>query len=159
MELQTIHVVEISRLEPFDWIPLLDASRAEGFGLVERLLSDWREGRNRFGAPGERLLACVEGEVIVGICGVNREPDRACERTGRLRRLYLLPDYRGRGLASVLVARLITFAGGHWERLTVNCGPLPVGPFYERFGFVPLDHSGLTHCLELTNRNSGLCLS
>ncbi|MBC8478225.1 GNAT family N-acetyltransferase [bacterium] len=144
MELLRIHT-----LESLDWIPILTASRTERLQLVQRLLDDFNSNLNRFDKAGELLLVQVERKVVTGVCGLNREPEVSLQRSGRVRRLYIDPAYRNRGLASGLIERIILLGRDYFSSLTVNCGSLPVGPFYERFGFFPIEAPGITHMLAL----------
>jgi GNAT superfamily N-acetyltransferase len=142
--------LQMQSLDPFDWAELLDASRAEGHNMVNRLLRDFRAGTNRFDAPGEILLAHAEGQTIVGVGGLNLEPECSFARAGRVRRLYILPRCRAHGLGRSLVDGLASFAASHHDRLTVNVGKLAAGGFYEHLGFTPVEHAHITHVMELT---------
>jgi GNAT superfamily N-acetyltransferase len=140
----------IQTLDSHDWSRLFTESQAEGLNMVRRLLDDFKSGVNRFDASGELLLVQVESQVVIGVCGLNREPDSKLERAGRVRRLYICPEYRGCGLATSLVRSVIKHSREYFSRLTVNCGHLPVDTFYEQLGFKPTTCTGITHILELS---------
>ena len=120
--------------------------------MVNRLLTDFRSGTNRFDAPGEVLFAYLSGIRVVAVAGLNQEPDEGMHRTGRIRRLYVLPKFRGRGLARGLVQHIELAAETHFRRITVNVGILDAGGFYEHLGFSRSDDSGITHVKELAHR-------
>ena len=144
----------IRELEVCDWEEILRVSLDEGYNRVNRLLEDFRAGRNRFDSPGETLLAHVHDNSVVAVCGLNRE-EETCFRmagrmAGRIRRLYVVPALRGKGLARSLVEGLISFAFGHHNTITVNVGKLPSRTFYEHLGFSPVEHPHITHVKQLT---------
>jgi len=131
------------------WKDILRESRGEGYSIVERLLDDFRAGRNRFDAPGEALYAHFLGQVAIAVCGINRETDRTYSNAGRIRRLYVLPQYRGNGLAHDLVDVITRHASMTFDHLTVNVGTSEARGFYEHLGFVPVQLPGITHCRKL----------
>lgn len=140
---------EIDSVDPYGWAEILSTSLAEGYGMVRRLLDDFRAGTNRFDAPGETLLVHLDREVVVGVGGLNLEPDPGIVRAGRVRRLYVLPHHRGKGLARALIEDLIAFASGKHDVLTVNAGRPAVRAFYEHLGFRPVDYPRITHVKDL----------
>ncbi|MHC4597916.1 MAG: GNAT family N-acetyltransferase [Planctomycetota bacterium] len=141
--------IRLESTDPFDWTEILDASRSEGYNMVNRLLADFRAGTNRFDAPGELLLAQLSGNGIVAVAGLNRERDESLPRAGRIRRLYVVPDFRGRGLGRSLVDEITAAAPSHFGTLTVNVGKLDAHGFYENLGFSPVEHPRITHRKEL----------
>ena len=95
-------IQRLAALDPVQLEPILVASQREGFRFVARLAEEWASGVNRFEGLGEALFGLFVGSGLVGIGGLNRQD----QKTGRLRRFYILPAYR---------------------RQTV--GPLPVGAY------------------------------
>lgn len=69
----------------------------------------------------------------IAVRGLNIEPDD--HQFGRIRRLYVLPNYRNRGVGTKLVNYLINHACGYFCGVTVNIGRLPVEDFYSKPGF------------------------
>lgn len=66
--------VEIQRLDDVEeLLPLVALEEAEGFGMVSRLVQDWRTGVNRFKVGGEVLLGArlrtVASSASVGLTG------------------------------------------------------------------------------------------
>ena len=135
----------IESLDVYDWTEIQCESQAEGHNMVNRLLTDFRAGVNRFDAPGEALYAHFSGQVLVAVAGMNQEADPSYPRAGRIRRLYVVPRFRGRGLACNLMEELTGCAVTHFDTLTINVGKLDSRGFYEHLGFKPVQHPGITH--------------
>lgn len=124
--------------------PLRARAAAEGYNHIERLCADWASGANRFSRPGERFLLArsPDGDVIA--CGgLNIDPFEPGGRTGRLRRVYVAPSARGKGLGRRLIAALL--ADHPFDRITVRAGPADAGRFYEALGFEAVSHPTRTH--------------
>ena len=141
--------IRINSVEPYDWTQILRESLSEGHNMVNRLLTDVRSRANRFDAPGEALLACLSGNGVVAVGGLNREPDESLARAGRIRRLYVAPEYRGHGLGRKLVEEITALAQPHFAVLTVHVGKLKARGFYEHLGFAPVELPGITHTKDL----------
>lgn len=144
----------VTAIDPDHWSSILRESLAEGHNMIRRLLSDFRSGVNRFNAPGEILYAHFSGQVPIAVCGLNRETDPRFPRSGRIRRLYVVPRFRRKGLARTLVDELIQHAVLHFDTLTVNVGKAEAREFYEGLGFVPVHSPTITHVLSLTSENT-----
>ena len=134
---------------------LVAAADAEGFGHVGRLAEEWAGGANRFDRPGERLLeARSEGGVLVGVGGLNVDPYAPeGERAGRLRRMYVLPAWRGRGIGRRLVQAVEAAARAHFDVLVLRTHDPDAAAFYERLGFACVrGDSHRTHARPLGGR-------
>ena len=108
---------------------------ADGRAMVERLVREWADGRNRFDRPGERAyVARLEGRVC-GVCGLNRDPFAGDASVGRVRRLYVATAARRRGVGSAMLARLIADARGHFQTLHLRTHDAVASAFYEAVGF------------------------
>ncbi len=88
----------------------MGSSQSEGHNMVNRLLTDFHAGNNRFDAPGEALFAYIDGNVVVAIAGLNLEPGLSLGSAGRVRRMYVIPRCRGNGLARSLVEEIASLA-------------------------------------------------
>jgi GNAT superfamily N-acetyltransferase len=139
----------IRSVSPNDWTEILRASQGEGHNMVNRLLTDFDSGTNRFDSPGEILLVHLDSDSVVGVCGLNLERETCFGKAGRVRRLYVIPGCRNAGLGRCLIEAIISFASAHHDVLTVNVGKLAARGFYEHIGFTPIDRPGLTHKKEL----------
>jgi len=118
--------------------------------MVNRLIADYDSGENKSDKEGEKLIGFSLDNAIVGLCGLNVEPTNG--KYGRIRRLYILPEYRNRGIGTRLVKHLIRYAGRNFEGIVVNIGELPVDNFYRSLGFRSVSNSSFTHFLALSVR-------
>jgi hypothetical protein len=66
---------------------MLAESETAGFRAIDRLINDWRTGANRFDCPGEALFLAKQENLVIGICGLNRDPYTNSDQIGRIRRL------------------------------------------------------------------------
>lgn len=123
--------------------------------MVNRLVADFKSGSNRFDALGEALFVHLVDNSVVAVAGLNREPDKSLPRAGRIRRLYVMPDFRGKGLGRRLVDGIMSAAMPDFGMLTVNVGKLDADGFYEHLGFISVDHPSVTHTKDLAH-NKGL---
>lgn len=111
----------------------------EGHGMVLRLVEKFRGGSNRFNETGEALWVAHAGTVLVGVCGLNRDPFALPEeRAGRVRRLYVVPEWRRRGVATALLGEVIATARASFATLTVFTTAQAAGAFYRAHGFEPV---------------------
>jgi GNAT superfamily N-acetyltransferase len=117
---------------------------AEGHVFVERLAADWNSHTMRFDRAGEALLAAYANDGLAGIAGLTLEPVVAGAL--RMRRFYVRPSYRRRGIGHNLAAELLVQAGSAGKPVTVNAAPASFS-FWESLGFVPDRHDGHTHIL------------
>lgn len=111
------------------------SARNEGFRFLDRLLKDYRSGANTFAKPGEVLCAIREGGRLVGIGGLNIDPFDGSGRTGRLRRLYVDPAFRGRGVGRALVCALEAVAVQHFCTLRLFTDDSDASRFYQSLGY------------------------
>ena len=122
---------------------------AEDIRNVSRLIVDWHNGAERFTKPGEMLLAGFEGGTLVAIGGITVEPDPTLQAM-RLRRLYVRPAWRRRGVGGLLAAALIERGFAYANLLTVNAGVPGAAEFWEALGFLRVRADGRTHELKRT---------
>jgi GNAT superfamily N-acetyltransferase len=137
-----------SRL-PDEVAVLVTASMEEGYAFVARLFREWGSGDNRFDKPGEVLFLAYHGPDVVGVCGLNRDPFAGSSKIGRVRRLYVLPGFRGLGIARRLVDAVVEHGRGHFELIRVRAGTPSVSDFYHRIGFRALDDADATHAIHV----------
>ena len=133
--------------------PSIDALRkrsvAEGHGLVERAVTGWADGSNRFDRNGEAFFLARDDWRVVGMCGLNVDPYLDDPRLGRIRHLYVDPQYRRRGIGSSLVESSLTAAAERFDRVRLRTFDLSAGRFYVSLGFKPVDEDAATHSLSL----------
>lgn len=146
-------VLRVDTLPP-DMDPLARAASAEGFGFVQRLMDEWDSGVNRFDLPGEALFVARAGPMLIGVCGLNRDPYAKGAKgakgavdngIGRVRRLYVLPPFRRRGVGRDLTAAVLEAAHGTFDRLRLRTNNPQAAKFYEAIGFVAIDEEDATH--------------
>ena len=139
------------------FVSLVAESEREGWRFVGRLADEWAAGTNRFDQPGEALFIARVGGLIIGVCGLNADPYTADVATGRVRRLYVLPAYRGRGIGGQLVRSVLAAAAGRFRRLRVRTESLEASRLYQRLGFQPVvSVVDCTHVLELVRVEPGV---
>lgn len=135
----------MTSLAPESLGALLAAADTEGHNLVRRLVDDWASGANRFNRPGEALFEAVaDDDVVVGVCGLNVDPFVGDPRLGRLRHLYVHPQWRRQGVGRQLVAAVLEAAAGCFDVVRLRTGRPEAVALYERVGFEPV--AGDAHC-------------
>ena len=144
-----LQLVRITVDLPDDFPVLRAAADAEGHRHMARLGADFASGAQRFDQAGEVLLAAfLEGE-LVGIGGVTQEPAAHPGEALRMRRLYVLPQARRRGVASSLADALLNEALSHTRLVTVHAGNPDAERFWDALGYArvadrPWSHEFLT---------------
>ena len=96
--------------------------------------------QNQYFENGGMFLVITDNDRVVGTGGVLRLCDKVCE----LKRMWFLPQYRGRGLGSRLITQLIEWArdnGYETMRLDVadEVRSAPAVRLYERLGFTRIE--------------------
>ena len=140
--------VESLRELPAGFEALAAASVREGYRHLVRLGDDWASGENRFDGPGEVLFAAHAEGRLVGVCGLNRDPFATDGSVGRVRRLYVSPDARRRGVARLLVARVLARAQGYYVSVRLRTNDPGAMRFYEAIGFERVDSPDATHEID-----------
>jgi GNAT superfamily N-acetyltransferase len=145
--------VELRELRAIDDVPTLlgelaTRARGEDFAMLDRLVAEWRSARGRFDAPGERLLAVVVDGTLVAVGGITRDPWSPAH-VGRIRRLYVDPEHRGRGLGALVLADLVRGARATFGELHLRTTTERGAAFFEACGFAPIDAPEATHALQL----------
>lgn len=137
------------RLSPF--VPeggvfefLLSASLREDFRMLLRLQENWNSGKNRFSRTGEKLLGAFARDRLVGVCGRNIDPYFPMARFGRVRHLYVDPEYRRLRVGTMLVKAMIEGAACFFEAMNVRA-PVEAFAFYEGLGFRRVEDADVTH--------------
>jgi len=130
--------------EQDDLAHLLEVSEAEGYIQIRRLMNDWDSGENCFDKLGECFyVAADELNRVVAVCGLNDNGDKR----GRLRRLYVHPGYRGRGLGRQLSQACIDHGLQTFDNIVVNAGGDMAVQFYENWGWHRIKGERVTHSL------------
>jgi len=123
---------------PSDIGVLVERAQEEGHHHIQRLASEWLAGSNRFAAAGELFLYAVDqtGSTI-GVVGLNRDPYQTgpADKHGRLRRMYVLPQWRRHGVARALLKRIELAAWGNFSQIQLNTSSTAAGQFYTAMGY------------------------
>jgi len=133
-----------------DFNELLEESLKEGYEHLKRFKEQWELGENRFDRPGEMHVVAVEGMRPVGICGLNIDPYLYDEKVGRLRHLYVHPDFRGLTIGSILVNEVIDCAKDSFDLLRLRTNEEAASKFYIKLGFEISEKENETHRLVLS---------
>jgi GNAT superfamily N-acetyltransferase len=132
-------------------IDVLGAEAAcEGYRFLERLVAEWMSHRQRFAREGEALLAAYVGNELAGIGGITIEP--AVMGALRMRRFYVRPSFRRRGIGHKLALSLLERSRSLECQVMVNAGPAEASAFWEALGFMPDPGNGHTHIFHPRNR-------
>jgi GNAT superfamily N-acetyltransferase len=152
-----VSIARISDLKDEEIQPLVDEAHRQGFDFVQRLLTDFRSGANRFDKVGEALFGAYDDGRLIGVGGLNCDPYLNDESIGRVRHVYVLSAYRRRRVATALMDRIIREAHGQFRLLTLRTRTQEASAFYESLGFAPTTEiPNATHYLRLW-KNSDVC--
>lgn len=132
-------ISEIKALKVDELEPLVLQSEQEGFRHLRRLVNEYQSGENTFSGQGEALYIAREQEQIVGIVGLNQDPF-SDHSTGRVRRLYVHPDYRHLGIGKQLVQKVTSEANKFYNILVLHTDSEQASTFYLALGFKPDPH-------------------
>ena len=143
--------------EPITQIPfpgferLIIQAGQEGHIFIERLRQEWASHENRFDKPGEALYAIFHRETVIGIGGINRSPFAATtDNPGRLRRFYILPEWRRRGVGAKFVRFIVEKARHEFKLLELRTHREEAQHFYEQQGFERIyENEFVTHRMVL----------
>lgn len=129
-----IAIAQISAL-PDCLSKLAEKARNEGFHFIDRLVADFEAGINTFSKEGEALFEARMNGSLVGIGGLNRDPYINKPRVGRVRRLYVDPDFRRAGVATLLMKAIERAAQDSYSELRLLTDTDAGASFYTRLGY------------------------
>ncbi|WP_144510566.1 GNAT family N-acetyltransferase [Bacillus sp. FJAT-22090] len=145
-----IEVKKISDLKEVDVSKLIQESEKEGYRFVSRLVSEYKDGTNRFSEQGEALYGVWDGTDLIAIGGLNRNTTGTDDNSARLHRFYTLPDYRRKGVGSELFKVIYDNAKGQFNEITTKTESSKADAFYRANGFAFDERSpDTTHVLSL----------
>ena len=75
---------------------LATLARKEGYDLIDKLIEEYRTGKNCFSQNNEFLACAYDGNKLIACGGLNQQwgDNGIEERIGRVRRFYVHPKYR-----------------------------------------------------------------
>jgi GNAT superfamily N-acetyltransferase len=133
-------------------VPGLDVlageAQAEGYEFIATLLEEWASADNRFDGPGEVLCGHLENGLVTAVGGLNCDPFAGRPDMGRIRKVYVRPAWRGKGIGGALVTYLAEQARRHFSCVRLRAENAAAARLYERLGFVPVDSPDATHLLQ-----------
>jgi GNAT superfamily N-acetyltransferase len=119
------------------------AADGEAYEMLTVLADEWATGANRFDKPGEALVAAREGTVLAGMGGINQ--DIYFAGALRMRRFYVYPPYRRRGVGRAIATFLLERPESQGKLITLNAPHAEAARFWESLGFVRDKDAGHTH--------------
>src|ERR1700677_5324056 len=128
---------------------LLAEAREEGYDFIETLVEEWASAENRFDAPGEILCGRLDHGLLVAVGGLNCDPFAGRADVGRIRRIYVRPAWRDKGIGRALVTTLLEQARTHFRCVRLRSENAEAARLYERIGFTPIANPDATHILIL----------
>ena len=142
-------MIELRRIRyaPALFAALIEEAPRTGGSFLLRLRDEWESGANRFDRPGEALFGAFDGERLVGVGGLNRDPWQP--ELGRLRHLYVLEAWRGRGAGRALAERILAQASGRFTVVRLRTRAPEAVALYRSLGFLPSEGEHETHRLRL----------
>lgn len=148
--MQNIQINTIQTLEFEQCKNLIESSKAEGYNFVEKLWNEYQSGLNRFDEDGANLWGTYLNETLVAIVGVHIDTYLNKSTIGRVRHLYVLPEYRRHKIGREIMLTLIEHAKKHFETLTLRTLTEHGDKFYKSLGFSDeLRFENATHWLNL----------
>ncbi len=143
MEIRKIKDSSIGLLEI-----LANEANSEGYRFVQRTIDEWRNYINKFSKKGEILFGIFISDLCVGIGGLNVDPFINDPNIGRIRHVYISQKYRRKGLATLLLRKIIQIAAMHFELLRLYTENPNASSFYESLGFIESKAEKKTHILK-----------
>ncbi|WP_336933021.1 GNAT family N-acetyltransferase [Acinetobacter bereziniae] len=123
---------------------LAAVAEKEGFQFIQRLIDEYQQGKNKFNRQGEFLLVAFDGDKLIACGGLNIQMSEDSEtnqkpetqyKIGRVRRFYVLPEYRKSGIGKRLLQDLEKKAKSHFSALCLN-SEKDAAPFYQKQNYV-----------------------
>ena len=133
----TLAFTEISAL-PREIDDLAQIAKLEGFGMVQRLIDDYASGSNRFSKPGERLYVALAHDRPIAVGGINVDPYYPSASLGRIRHLYVHPDYRLTGVGRRVMGLIEQHGAKYFDEFQLFTASQPASRFYESLNYSPV---------------------
>ncbi|MGG0124556.1 GNAT family N-acetyltransferase [Bacillus paranthracis] len=134
--MKDIHIKQIENLMKYEFKYLVQESKEEGFNFLKKLINEYENKLNTFNKTGECLYGIFQGEKLIGIGGLNKDPYTENNKIGRLRRFYISKDYRRIGLGKSLLNKLLSHAEKNFKVVVLHTDTKQGDAFYSANGFV-----------------------
>jgi GNAT superfamily N-acetyltransferase len=142
-------MIEIQKIElPLPGIERLRSEAlAEGYDFVQTLTEQWASAENRFDAPGETLCGHLDQGLLVAVGALNIDPFAGQPDMGRIRKVYVRPAWRNRGVGRALVTTLVEEARKSFRSVRLRAENANAARLYESVGFTPIANLDASHIL------------
>ncbi|MCA9487103.1 MAG: GNAT family N-acetyltransferase [Nanoarchaeota archaeon] len=137
---------------PTGFSKLVELSLGEGFKFVEKMQSEWISRKNRFNSEGEICYALFFDNILVAVCGLNIDPYTNEANVGRIRHLYVHPEFRRKGLGETLVKKILDESKGKFKTIRLRTDSSNASNFYCSIGFVK--QTGEEYSTHIWNENA-----
>ncbi|MCQ6335283.1 MULTISPECIES: GNAT family N-acetyltransferase [Bacillus] len=146
MDLKDIHIQQIENSMEYEFSHLVQDSEEEGFNFLIRLINEYKNKINTFNKTGECLYGIFQGDMLIGVGGLNEDPYTKDNKIGRLRRFYISKDFRRIGLGNLLLNQLLCHAEKYFEVIVLHADTKEGDAFYTANGFVKEElYKGSSH--------------
>ncbi|PGM51017.1 GNAT family N-acetyltransferase [Bacillus cereus] len=148
--MENIQIKRIEDLLKYEINHLVKESKEEGFNFLLKLINEYESKRNTFRKTGECLYGIFRKEKLIGIGGLNQDPNTKDIKIGRLRRFYISKAYRRIGLGKLLLKQLLRHAEKYFHVVVLHTDTKQGNEFYCVNGFVKgEDYKGSSHYIRL----------
>jgi GNAT superfamily N-acetyltransferase len=106
--------------------------------MVRRLVDDYVSDANTFSQQGECLCAVVKEKQVIAVGGINVDPYFNSPSLGRIRHLYVHPEFRRRGVGARLVGLIEGQGRKYFDSFQLFTASRAAATFYEALGYVPV---------------------
>ncbi|SMQ79499.1 Ribosomal protein S18 acetylase RimI [Bacillus sp. OV166] len=144
-------IEKITNLASIDLTLLMKESNENGFRFTERLVNDFINGKNTFNQRGEGFYGVFNEEgVIIAIGGINIDPFANDPQIGRIRRFYVLKEYRRKGIGRFLINKILFDARKTFKEVVLHTETEDADQFYTSLGFSKsTSYQNSTHHIKL----------
>ncbi|WP_284879938.1 GNAT family N-acetyltransferase [Acinetobacter variabilis] len=117
---------------------LATLARKEGYDLIDKLIEEYRTGKNCFSQNNEFLACAYDSNKLIACGGLNQQwgDNGIEERIGRVRRFYVHPKYRQHGVGKQLLAYLEQLARPFYSALCLQTDTKLAASFYQKQNYV-----------------------
>lgn len=134
----SISIQRIATRQVNDAKAVITAGCIEFFGHPPLVIDDFDDAFSQYAAPSGIFLVLMDEGKVVGTGAIRRMDDAVCE----LKRMWFLPQYRGKGFGVKMTEALLDFARSPgYARVRLDSSPLLLAAqrLYARFGFYPIE--------------------